>query len=99
VIEITFYTQDQKITGFESKGHANYAPEGQDIVCSAVSAVLIGLLSELERYGKPEYTIKAGNISAKTIPNKETQVLMEYAANTLNGVQIVYPDYVKVDIK
>ena len=48
-----------KAVGFTAKGHAEYADPGEDIVCSAVSALtqttLLGLLEEIEI--KTEYVI------------------------------------------
>ena len=37
---ITFFSQGSRITGFEVKGHSGYAPEGPDIVCSAVTSAV-----------------------------------------------------------
>ena len=33
---------------FECRGHAGYAPKGQDIVCAGVSALCMALLGRLE---------------------------------------------------
>ena len=38
MIEITFDWKRHELT---AKGHANYAPEGQDIVCAAVSILVL----------------------------------------------------------
>lgn len=40
MIRITVYRQGQNIHGFATQGHAKAAPEGQDIVCAAVSAIV-----------------------------------------------------------
>jgi uncharacterized protein YsxB (DUF464 family) len=40
MIDITVYRQGQNIHGFATEGHAQAAPEGQDIVCAAVSAIV-----------------------------------------------------------
>ena len=37
---ITFHSQGSRITGFEVKGHSGYAPEGEDIVCAAVTSAV-----------------------------------------------------------
>ena len=37
---ITFRTEGERITGFDSQGHSGYAEEGSDIVCAAVSAAV-----------------------------------------------------------
>lgn len=40
MIRITVYRQGRDIHGFTTEGHADAAPEGQDIVCAAVSAIV-----------------------------------------------------------
>ena len=37
---VTFFTEGGRITGFEVKGHSGYAPEGEDIVCAAVTSAV-----------------------------------------------------------
>ena len=37
---ITFYSQGSRVTGFEVKGHSGYAPQGEDIVCAAVTSAV-----------------------------------------------------------
>ena len=38
MISVTFYKNGSDFSGFEFKGHSDYAEEGKDIVCSAVSS-------------------------------------------------------------
>ena len=40
MITITVYRQGRDIHGFATEGHAEMAPEGEDIVCAAVSAIV-----------------------------------------------------------
>ena len=40
MIEVTFTSEGSRITGFEVKGHSGYAPEGEDIVCAAVTSAV-----------------------------------------------------------
>lgn len=54
MIIVTFYTKEtgQKvseasITGFRSEGHAGYAKHGRDIVCAAVSALVINTMNSV----------------------------------------------------
>ena len=35
---VTFYTEGRRIVGFEVKGHSGFAPEGEDIVCAAITS-------------------------------------------------------------
>ncbi len=38
MISVTFYKNGNDYLGFEMTGHSDYAEEGKDIVCSAVSS-------------------------------------------------------------
>ena len=38
--EVTFHSEGSRISGFEVKGHSGYAPEGEDIVCAAVTSAV-----------------------------------------------------------
>ena len=38
---VTFHTEGSRIVSFEVQGHSGYAPEGEDIVCAAVTLSLI----------------------------------------------------------
>ena len=37
---VTFFTEGQRITGFQAAGHSGYASEGEDIVCAAVTSAV-----------------------------------------------------------
>ena len=36
---VTFRTEGERITGFDSQGHSGYAEEGSDIVCAAITSL------------------------------------------------------------
>lgn len=64
-------SRDEKghITGFSVKGHAGYAQSGQDIICSAVSAITytaLGYMDEIlmkETGRNIQFTESDGNIN------------------------------------
>lgn len=38
---VTFHTEDDsRITGFQVQGHSGYGPEGEDIVCAAITSAV-----------------------------------------------------------
>ena len=37
---VTFFCEGSRITGFDARGHSGYAPEGEDIVCAAVTSAV-----------------------------------------------------------
>jgi len=46
---VTFFqNHDGRLTGFDAKDHAGYAEEGEDIVCAAISALVINTVNSLD---------------------------------------------------
>ncbi len=37
---VTFRSEGRRLVGFEVKGHSGYAPEGEDVVCAAVTSAV-----------------------------------------------------------
>lgn len=56
MIDVGFFREDKEYRLIIS-GHANYAPEGQDIVCSAVSTLFNTLVGYLPTVKKCRYKI------------------------------------------
>ena len=55
MIRITIYVNEyHDYTGFDMSGHAEFADPGRDIVCSAVSILVINTLNALEAYTDDE---------------------------------------------
>ena len=46
--KITFYRDDGIFYGFEEQGHTGYGEEGDDILCSAISAMTMFLINTVE---------------------------------------------------
>lgn len=40
MIEVTFFSEGSRVTGFEVKGHSALAPEGEDVLCAAVTSAV-----------------------------------------------------------
>lgn len=51
MIHIIIYQNEQReYTGFRMEGHAGYAEHGQDIVCAAVSVLVINTINAVEAF-------------------------------------------------
>ncbi len=50
-------TMDKQIRAFQVAGHAEYAESGQDIVCSAVSALTITTINAMEAYTSQPFEV------------------------------------------
>ena len=62
MIQVTFYKHTDIFTGFEFSGHSDYAEEGFDIVCAAVSSAAYLTANLLcESYGeRADVTVSDG---------------------------------------
>ena len=48
---VTMYQdKNQLYTGFEVSGHAGFAESGQDIICSAISILIINTINSIESF-------------------------------------------------
>lgn len=55
MITITVKKKDDSYVEFLSKGHAGYAKEGRDIICSAVSALITNTVNSLETFTQEKF--------------------------------------------
>ena len=37
---ITFHSEGGRLTGFDMRGHSGYAPQGEDLVCAALTSAV-----------------------------------------------------------
>jgi len=58
MITITVKKRNGNYLEFVSKGHAGYAEEGQDIVCAAVSALIITTVNSLEKFTDDKFDVQ-----------------------------------------
>lgn len=107
MIKVAVYKDSHGIyKGFKSLGHAAYGEYGQDIVCSAVSALVLNTLNSIEAFTKDSMKIKAdeekGLIEVRFASpvSKETQLLMNALVLGLETIQNEYKnDYIHLKIK
>ena len=95
MIVITKY--DNRIT---IKGHANYAPLGQDIVCASVSTLVQVLIKCIEDMTEDiiEYSIRPGMVDIKFGNLSEKAQLL--VSSFFIGAQMIadqYPNNVRLD--
>lgn len=53
-----FKNADNLITGFKMLGHADYAQKGSDIVCAAVSVIVINAINSIEHFTSDTFDLK-----------------------------------------
>ncbi len=62
MVNIVFYLDKGDYCGFSSIGHAGFDSCGKDIVCSAISSVIVGGMNALENIDSFDVKIEAGNV-------------------------------------
>ncbi len=63
MIKITASRKNGKIVNLTVKGHANSAPHGEDLVCAAVSSILVGGCNALSNPNCFAIKLEEGNAS------------------------------------
>ncbi|HZJ84051.1 MAG TPA: ribosomal-processing cysteine protease Prp [Syntrophomonadaceae bacterium] len=107
MLKITINYKDENIIGFTVKGHAAYAPKGEDIYCAGISAItqtaLIGLIKHLN--SQPEYIHEPGNMSVVLSDNisqddkEKAQLILTTMLAGLESMEESYGKYMKLEIR
>lgn len=83
------------------RGHANYAPHGQDIVCAGVTALTQTLVESLETLTSNEikYDMSPGRVDIEIMnPDEDAQLLTD---SFLVGIEMIvdeFPEHIRVEI-
>ncbi|MDO5135144.1 MAG: ribosomal-processing cysteine protease Prp [Eubacteriales bacterium] len=105
MISITVKKRNGSYVGFTSKGHAGYGQAGEDIVCAAVSALVINTVNSLERFTEERFSVreKDGFVSVdfEEYPNTDQgKLLMDSLILGLTEIEHDYSSrYLTVTVK
>ncbi|WP_343344082.1 ribosomal-processing cysteine protease Prp [Terrisporobacter petrolearius] len=96
------YTDEFRRKGFTIKGHADFAPIGQDIVCSAVTSNAIGVINSLDTLAKVKFDSVIGQegfiecLVHEESLNEKTDLLLEHFELTMKSIQQDYRNNIKI---
>ena len=103
---VTFFTEGQRITGFEAVGHSGFAPAGEDIVCSAVTSTIRlaeCVLNDVMGLCAAVKTDAEAALISLRIPGSLGPAAEDTCQNLLAGMMLYlselhneYPDYIEV---
>lgn len=82
------------------KDHANYAESGQDIVCSAISAITNGTINFLQLHYQKDCQISYLPAKISIHPqndNLECQLCLQLMLYQLENIANSYPNYLKIE--
>ena len=99
---------DGRLVGFDCKGHADFGEAGEDIVCSAVSALTTAIVNGITEVAKIQagvsvdetngiHLILAEDTGADDLDRAE--LLLQTLELGLRSIQKEYPRNLKVSIK
>ncbi len=103
MIKVSIYKNAENlITGFTLSGHADYSEYGSDIVCAAVSALVINTINSIENFTSDRFKVEQdenkGYIEfhvVSAISNNSNLLLSSLAL----GLQGIEEEYTKKYIK
>ncbi|MEK3890590.1 ribosomal-processing cysteine protease Prp [Bacillus sp. FSL K6-3431] len=99
---------DGKISSFTMKGHADFAEQGQDIVCAGASAVAFGSINSVFALTgiEPEIEQSEGGYLKCILPNQldeessvKAQLLLEGMVISLQTIERDYQKYIQVRVQ
>ena len=116
MITITFFAKEieqnvkvnlESVTGFCSEGHAGYARHGKDIVCAAVSALVMNTMESIHLLSHDVFDYeedeKRGVCDFRVVSNPtspETKVLIQSLVIGLQSIQEEYGEkYLRIDFQ
>ncbi|MGI6670774.1 MAG: ribosomal-processing cysteine protease Prp [Christensenellales bacterium] len=103
-IRLTPTPDGQSLSGFEVKGHAGFAPHGQDIVCAAVSFLATTCTNALESIAgiAPKVRQKDGFLAVHVRPeelNDQAATIFQVFSQGMRDLMDAYPDHVTLTTK
>ena len=91
-----------KVTGFKCSGHAGFADNGQDIICAAVSALVINAMNSIDAFTSDTFEYKEddkkGEVDFNIVSelSNESNLLLNSLLLGLQGIQEDYgQEYIK----
>jgi uncharacterized protein len=105
MIQVSIYKNAENlITGFSLSGHADYSEYGSDIVCSAVSALVINTINSIEHFTSDKFQLeqdeKKGFMEFQVISpmSNNTSLLLNSLVLGLKGIEEEYTiKYIKLN--
>ena len=95
MIKVVFYMKEGRMCGFKSSGHADYADQGEDIVCAGVSALVINCVNSLEKLTDDGFV----SCMIQEPLSREGELLLQSLHLGITHIAEDYKRYVKVVVK
>ena len=103
MIKVTIYMHEDEIVGFRSVGHAGYDVRGKDIICAAVSVLVINTINSIENFTHDKFEVvqdeKNGLVDFRLNtdnPCRETSVLLKSLKLGISGIRDNNKKYLRI---
>ena len=100
MIKVNIKTVNDKIESIKISGHAMYDVHGKDIVCSAVSSIVMCSVEAISSFDINAVDIKQDNDKLEIIINKTddiTEKLIKNMPNCLKEIEKKYPKNIQIN--
>lgn len=99
MIFVTLKRKNNNIVGFSISGHADFAENGSDIVCSAVSILAYATVNTFDKYVDNVYFADDGEEMTLEIKNtsSETETIFNVFETGIQTLLENYNEYVNLD--
>ena len=109
MIKVDFFRNEHKeVSGFRMSGHAAYAEEGSDIVCSAVSILSLNTVNCIEEYTDADFSVEAdiengGFMEFSITPDEKGEfdhdalLMLKVMAKGLTDIKNEYSCYISIN--
>lgn len=106
MVNISIYkNKSGDFIGVKCFGHSGYAKSGQDIVCAAVSVLMINAVNSIEQLTSDVINCNVNEESAlidfrlEKEPGEEALLLIQSLVLGLQGIKSDYGKFIKIDMK
>ena len=106
MIRLSVSRPDGQYRGFVLEGHAGYAQEGYDIICSAVSALAINAVNSVEAFTEDGFDVEQredGGYLKFTLngaPSAACRLLLDSLVLGIQNIQDAYgEEYISISIR
>lgn len=102
MVKMEVYETEGRIRKFVVSGHAKYAKSGQDIVCSAVSALVLNAINSCEKLLDAKLLVKDDGdklfceVPVVLLPREDVQLLLQSMVYGVEQTAQAYPRYTKL---
>ncbi len=98
MIKVSYQSDQECYSYLKVEGHAEFADEGQDLICAAVSSIIYGLMNALDEY-EEEVEIHDNEDDIEIRISGDHQTVQDYLRLVmiqLKTIEYSYGDFIKI---